>query len=60
MATYVGMVIREWCCVITLYVHFVDQCHPYILLISICQNNNNYLVLLVCVSKHTPTVIFIH
>ena len=26
----------EWCCFITttLYVYFVDQCHPYILLIS--------------------------
>ena len=32
-ATYVGMVIWEWCCVIiaSLYVYFVDQCLPYIL-----------------------------
>ena len=31
--SYLGM---EWCCVITatLYVYFVDECHPYILLIS--------------------------
>ena len=31
-ATYVGMVMWEWCCVITvtLYVYFVDQCHHYI------------------------------
>ena len=28
-ATYVGMVMWGWCCVITapLYVYFVDQCH---------------------------------
>ena len=33
-ATYIGMVIWEWCRVITgtLYVYFVDQCHPYIFL----------------------------
>ena len=32
-ATYVGMVICEWHCVITvtLYVYFVDQCHLHIL-----------------------------
>ena len=30
------MVMWEWCCVITttLYMYFVDQYHPYILLIS--------------------------
>ena len=35
-ASYVGMVMCEWRCVVTatLYVYFVDQCHPYILLIS--------------------------
>ena len=35
-ATYVGMVMWEWCCVIftRLYVYFVDQCYHYILLIS--------------------------
>ena len=34
-ATYVGMVMWEWCCVITatLYRYFVDQCHLYILLV---------------------------
>ena len=31
--TYVGMVMWEWCVITaTLYVYFVDQCHPYILL----------------------------
>ena len=35
-ATCLGMAMWEWCCVITatLYVYFVDKCHPYILLIS--------------------------
>ena len=30
-ATCVGMVMWELCCVITatLYVHFIDQCHPF-------------------------------
>ena len=32
VATYLGMVMWEWCCVVTatLYVYLVDQCHPYI------------------------------
>ena len=35
-ATYVGMVMWEGCCVITapFYVHYVDQCHPYIFMKS--------------------------
>ena len=41
-ATYVGMVMWEWCCVITaiLYVYFVDQCHPYILVF--CKTQGCY------------------
>ena len=44
-ATCVGMVMWEWCCVTaaTLYVYFVDQCHPYIFWISFLYYNYTVL-----------------
>lgn len=43
-AAYVRMVMCELCCVITatLYVYFVDQCHPFFILYT--SNNYNKLM----------------